>query len=111
MRPVFRIAWLASLVAATWLSLRPQPEFPVDFWQADKVYHLIGYAWLGLLGVLSFKTTTARRRALQFTLVFGIGMELLQGFVPGRMPSVGDASANAAGVGLSWAFQRIRQGR
>ncbi|MEG6549521.1 VanZ family protein [Desulfocurvibacter africanus] len=107
MRSFFRIAWLASLAATVWLSLQPQPEFPVEFWNADKVYHLLGYAWLGLLGILSFTTSAAKRRALLFTLTFSIAMEFLQGFVPGRMPSFWDGVANAAGVGLAWAAKRL----
>ncbi|EMG36103.1 putative integral membrane protein [Desulfocurvibacter africanus PCS] len=107
MRHVFRIAWLASLAATVWLSLQPQPEFPVEFWNADKVYHLLGYVWLGLLGILSFTTSAAKRRALLFTLAFGVAMEFLQGFVPGRMPSFWDGVANAAGVGLAWSARRF----
>ncbi|WP_027368968.1 VanZ family protein [Desulfocurvibacter africanus] len=109
MRSSFRVAWLASLAATAWLSLQPQPEFPVEFWNADKVYHLLGYAWLGLLGILSFEFPASRRRALLFTLAFGITMEFLQGFVPGRMPSFWDGVANAAGVGLAWAAKRFNK--
>lgn len=98
MRSLFRISWLASLALISWLSLQPQPEFPVEFWNADKLYHFAGYAWLGLLGYLSFDTTKGKRWALLLTIAFGIGLELLQGLVPGRMPSIADALANAAGA-------------
>lgn len=111
MRSFFRIAWLASLAATVWFSLRPQPEIPGDFWQADKVYHLLAYAWLGMLGNLSLIASAAKRRALLFTLAFSVAMEFLQGFVPGRMPSIWDGVANAAGVGLAWSVQRIRRSR
>jgi len=111
MRHVFRIAWLASLAATVWLSLQPPSESALAVRHADKLYHFLGYAVLGLLGVLSFTTSAAKRRALLFTLALSIAMELLQGFVPGRMPSFWDGVANAAGVGLAWSVQRIRRGR
>ena len=34
-------------------------------------------------------------------LVFGIGMEVFQGFVPGRAVEVGDVLMNATGIGLA----------
>ncbi|MEG6550211.1 VanZ family protein [Desulfocurvibacter africanus] len=111
MRPSFLIAWLASLAAAVWLSLQPPSESALAVRHADKLYHFLGYALLGLLGILSFTTSAAKRRVLLFTLAFGVAMEFLQGFVPGRMPSFWDGVANTAGVGLAWSVQRFRRDR
>jgi VanZ family protein len=38
--------------------------------------------------------------AAQGALAFGIWMEILQGFVPGRVVDVGDIFLNAAGIGM-----------
>lgn len=87
-------------------SLREAMEFPGDTEHLDKLYHAAGYAALSVLPVL-FVT---RRRLLPFFLVgvflLGIVLEYFQGCVPGRVPSAGDAVANAVGVVAGYVLGR-----
>lgn len=106
MRIAFLVFWLSSLAAVACLSLTPKLEFPVDFWSADKLYHTGAYFLVGLLGILSFASRHGKIKAALATVAFGITMELLQGQVPGRTPSVADGVANAAGVIAAWAGHR-----
>ncbi|EMG36623.1 putative integral membrane protein [Desulfocurvibacter africanus PCS] len=107
MRLAFLALWFFSLAAVAWLSLQPQPEFPVEFWNADKLYHLGAYFVLALLGIQSFTSKRGRLAAVLITIAFGVGIEFLQGLVPGRLPSFWDGVANAAGVGLAWSARRF----
>ena len=99
-RRVLRIAFYGTsgLVAA--LSLAPSatlPPTPVG----DKVEHLIAYAVLGLLGAVS--SVRGVTRVILGLAAFGIAIELLQTFSPGRSPDVLDVVADIAGAGLGCA--------
>jgi VanZ family protein len=93
LRAAFYLA--SGLVAA--LSLAPSAALPpVSI--GDKAEHLIAYAALGMLG-----TASAGRGVLRTILglaFFGIAIELLQGFSPGRSPDVLDAVADVVGACL-----------
>jgi VanZ family protein len=75
---------------------------PVDFWNADKLGHLLAYLWLALLPTLVVKSPK-RMILLSLGMVFlGIILEIGQTHVPGRMFSLADMSANAAGAFLGF---------
>lgn len=85
----------AGMVAV--LSLLPRQSAP-DVGLDDKVAHFLAYACLGFLGQL-----TARRRSDAITgilglIAFGVVLEFLQAFSPGRSPEFADALADALGV-------------
>lgn len=110
MRNLLRLAWVGALAVVAWLSLQPQAEFPVDFWNADKLYHAGAYFVLGMLGMLGFPSQRGKVCAAVLTVTLGIGIELLQGSVPGRMPSVADGVANTVGVVMAWVIRCFRYG-
>lgn len=99
--------WIASVAAVAYMSLLPDVEMPGDFPDVDKVYHLAGYAWLAFLPCFAF----ARKRVGLFAslsmILVGCALEYAQGFVPGRMASLGDMIANTAGVALGVVVGRI----
>jgi VanZ family protein len=71
----------------------------------DKGFHFVEFMVLGFLVVRAFYRDTAnplRGKYALFTLIFaglyGIVLELLQLFVPGRDSTVGDALMNVLGV-------------
>jgi VanZ family protein len=97
----FAAAFVLAAAAVVWLSLAPVTAGPVAR-HVDKVEHFLAYAGLTLLGF------AARGRAWPLMaggiVVFGGGVEVLQALMPmGRMGSVLDGLANAAGVGAAWA--------
>jgi VanZ family protein len=98
-----RIGFYLACLLVAGLSLAPGAALP-EISVGDKIEHVLAYAALGLLGV------TTARRAPVFTILglilFGIALELLQAFSPGRSPEIGDALADTIGVCLGAAAAR-----
>lgn len=90
--------WLVSVAATIVVSLVPRLELPITFWNADKLYHALAYAWLGALPLWAFVSGERARAAAYCLIPLGGLLEWGQSFVPGRTPSMGDAVANALGV-------------
>lgn len=88
--------YLASALVGV-LSLAPAATLPTTS-IGDKAEHVLAYALLGFLGGAS-----SRRRVLRTILglsAFGIAIEMLQAFSPGRSPDAFDVLADLAGVAL-----------
>lgn len=110
------IRWLGVMAVAGILVhfslLTTPPAAPPEpglgsFW--DKKLHFAGYAALGL--ALAYATATSRRPHLRRVLavigaavLFGVGIEVLQGPLPERYFSYGDMLANALGAVLASAW-------
>jgi VanZ family protein len=93
------------------LTLIPGEDLPdVDFFQIDKVVHFFIFGVLMILSSYALKKTADIKgaptnpllRAALFSIGFGITIEFLQLFVPGRSFSVLDMLANSIGVGLGY---------
>lgn len=93
------------LALATWMALRPVAG-PEWFSGQDKVLHLSAYAGFYLLGRLGFAKSGWRLPAALFG--YGMLIEGLQAFVPGRVPSGFDLAANALGLALGALLARDR---
>ena len=100
MRRIVLAGWCLSVVGAAYLSLLPGLDLPGDFWNADKLYHMLAYTWLGALPVWCFADARRGRAAAYGMVVLGALLEWGQSLVPGRTASMGDAVANALGVFL-----------
>ncbi|MBU0544454.1 MAG: VanZ family protein [Proteobacteria bacterium] len=99
MWPIFiSIIWAVSAGVVIFCSLVPRVEFPVDFWQADKVYHLIAYCWLSILPLVGYSERKIALKASLSMIILGILLEIGQLYVPGRTLSVADISMNTLGV-------------
>jgi len=95
---LLKAGWAASLTFVVLTSLSPGAELPARFWNADKVFHFLGYSWLAFLPPLAFaRKQTGVRLALSM-IGLGCGLELCQAFIPGRFFSLGDLTANTLGV-------------
>lgn len=86
------------MVAVVFLSLVPRVELPVDFWNADKLFHCAAYGWLALLPVIGFADRRTALAAALSMILLGLLLEVGQYFIPGRMFSVFDILANTLGV-------------
>jgi VanZ family protein len=95
---ILTMLWTISVCAVCYYSLMPELELPIDFWNADKIYHLIAYAWLAFLPMLRFRTRKAALLASCFMLILGIFLEIAQTHVPGRTFSFLDMTVNGLGV-------------
>lgn len=65
----------------------------------DGLLHVVGYAAVAA-AVARTREPSGRALLVAVAVAFGVGagVELLQGFVPGRTPSVADAAANLLGA-------------
>jgi len=90
--------------------VEPPELIPLDKWR-----HFLAYAAFG--GSLAYATTdwgwSTRRQVifvLGLTVLYSVGIEIWQSFVPGRYMSIGDAYANALGAVLvsPWYVLRSR---
>ena len=79
------------------LSLLPGNDLPA-VGISDKFEHIIAYAVLALLGGLAIPGATVLLAVGLSAL--GVAMEICQMVVPGRSAEIGDAVADAIGVGL-----------
>ena len=131
---LLRLLWLAVTGTIAYLSLYPltgwqlrQPSlfaflsqgFPRYYSQADLVSNVAAYVIFGLLFALGW---SSRRRpwlpallAALAGVVLSLGLESMQSYLPRRVPSMLDFSANAAGaalggiIGAVVGYFRIRQ--
>jgi VanZ family protein len=94
-RRLLRIAFYSAIALVAALSLAPSAALPPTS-IGDKAEHVIAYAVLGLLGAASSERRFART-ILELS-VFGIAIEMLQGFSPGRSPDPLDVLADFVGA-------------
>lgn len=89
------------------LMLLPQDAFPdSQLFSYDKLAHISVFAFLSILVALGFylkeqspkNTTIHRTKTLTICLVYGLALEMMQQFVPGRMSDIYDLLANFVGV-------------
>ena len=105
---------LFALVIFT-ASASPAPEFPIPFWNFDKLLHLAEYALFGILLGRAIKGTRPDINLWKLywlvaaiALIYGISDEFHQAFVPGRTVSVWDALSDGIGGFLGGLFIRLR---
>jgi VanZ family protein len=90
--------WGISICTVIYYSLLPEVKFPVDFWNADKVYHCASYGWLAVLPMVGFSMRRIALPAALSMIILGVLLEIGQYFVPGRDCSFWDMVANGLGV-------------
>jgi len=114
----FLLYWLPVLVVVTIIiSLGEVPHLqpPVQFWQSDKLFHMLEFGALGTLLARALKGSTRMNPWTVFaiTTLFGalVGAcdEYFQQFVPGRESSVFDWAADVTGTVLAQlVFWRVK---
>ncbi len=90
--------WAVSVCVVCYYSLKPELELPVEFWNADKFYHLLAYAWLAALPMVGFRNRRTARFASASMVILGALLEIGQAYVPGRTFSLLDMTVNGVGV-------------
>jgi VanZ family protein len=95
------------------LSAQPRLQPPLHFTFGDKIGHVLEYFGLG---VLLARAVRAGRRAapmrtvmtaIALGVIVGVGDEILQSFVPGRISDVYDVLADTSGVLLAQLVFRL----
>ncbi len=92
------IVWLLSIALVCYLSLTPSVEFPVNFENADLVYHALSYLWLAFLPSFAFRRARIGLLCAILMIPLGLGLEFGQIAVPGRFFSVFDIGATVLGA-------------
>lgn len=96
---MIRLAAIAVVLLATWLSLTPRPPkiegLPAG---SDLAVHAIMH--IGIAGALWMAWPTRKPWVIAATVLLAVGLEVGQLWVPGRVFSFGDLRANLAGAAL-----------
>lgn len=85
-------------VAGSLLALVPQP---LTEYSHVPAYGLLTWLLTSSLKERGWPKRTALGMGAIAAMVFGLWMEILQGFVPGRVVDIGDVASNAMGIGLA----------
>ena len=94
--------WLSMLVV-TWLVVAPQDELPpVKLW--DKAAHTLAFTALMLLCAVAYRQRFSLTRIALMLFIFGVGIEIVQYFLPYREFSLLDMLANSFGILVAFPF-------
>ena len=109
--PRFTWYWLPVLMyvgVILVISAQPNLHPPTQFQYSDKFYHVLEYFGLGVLlarALRAGRPAVVRSRtvmmAMALGVIVGVGDEIFQSFVPGRLSDVFDVLADATGVLLA----------
>ena len=107
---ILRVLLALEFLGIVYLSLK-SPQNGVNIQLNDKVGHFIGYGVLSLNTFLVFEFKPLRKGIFLIIGLIGWGvlMEGLQGFVPGREVSGLDIVANSIGVAIGTALYFVRK--
>jgi VanZ family protein len=97
----FRLVLLAALAVITHLATTPQ-QYPLVKHISDKANHILAFYVLALLIDFSFPKTSVRIAKVIGLLAYGILIEVIQSFIPNRMPSLLDLVADGIGIASYW---------
>lgn len=100
-RRVLRIGAWACLVLLAILSLMPG-SVQMRTGMSGSLEHVLAYFGTATMFVLGYRTK--KYLILTGLVAYGGLLEVLQGFSPGRMPSLADAAASGAGAALGVAL-------
>ncbi len=95
-RQLCLLQFFVLLIAFTYLGLTPHPENSIPMFN-DKLMHCSGYFVAGFSISFAFPRWAFLQRAL-FLIIFSIGIEIGQHFMPPRTFDVFDICANTTGV-------------
>ena len=84
---------IVILIAITLLSLLP-PKSSINLGSQDKASHFIAYFFLTINTLL---ISEKHIKSILLIILYGIILEYLQSFVPGRFPAYNDIIANSLG--------------
>ena len=97
---LFRVALVSCLIVVTALTVMPLHEFPPTENINDKLGHLLAFLALALVADYSFPDKDFLIPKALPLLAYGIGIEIVQYFIPYRSFSVLDMVADAAGLAV-----------
>jgi VanZ family protein len=104
----YKRVWLAlgglMLAVVFAVSVNTLPTILVAIMMHDKIAHALAYACLMVWFSQIFRHEVTRMLLVIGLSLFGLGMEFIQGLVPGRQLDYQDMVANTVGITCSWAL-------
>lgn len=97
-RPICLLQFILLLAVFTFLGLTPSPENTIPMFN-DKLMHCSGYFVAGISISFALPRWTFLQRAA-FLIIYSIGIEIGQHFMPPRTFDVYDICANSTGTFL-----------
>ena len=102
---LLKISLVFVVVGIAYLSLTPTETIVVG---NDKISHFIAYSVLMVnVGLLTYFNRKKFIIGIILSILFGVVIEIIQHFVPGRVMSSGDVVANTLGVFIGVLFTII----
>ena len=102
----FKLLLFIVLTLVTWQALSPQPIEQVQTFN-DKLGHALVFLLLAAISDHAFASTRYNLKKIFFLMLYGIGIEVVQFYVPGRTFSLLDMLADGAGLMLYWSINRF----
>ena len=96
----FRILLGLGLMVASLAMLSPKAPEPLLFSWEDKLWHLLTFLVLAFLADAGWPENGFEAIKFMPLLAYGIGIEILQYFIPNRFFGLDDIAADAAGIAL-----------
>ena len=102
-RRLVQLTFWSCILIISWLLLAPASDLPpVRIW--DKAAHTLAFAGLMLLGGLGHKHSLSLGWIALLLFFYGVGIEVVQHFLPTREFSLADMLANSLGIFLMLPF-------
>ena len=94
----WRVIFVLLFIVVSYLALTPAPPQSIDLgW--DKLNHMTAFATLAAVGCLSFAASSRHRIMVLLGLfTYGVAIEIIQFFLPGRSCEWGDLFADSIGI-------------
>ncbi len=96
----FKAIFYLAVIVVLYKALTPNQEALLDFYQSDKVLHIIAFFTLSFLLNRASSSIKRRLRNMISLLAFGIFIEILQSFTGYREVSFWDIVADLIGIVL-----------
>ena len=105
---ILRLLFWAGVIGLSVVSVTPGeflPHLGFNIW--DKLQHVLAYAGVSVLGGLAYPAKKNIAAIFLGLVALGAALEVIQSFVPNRVPGFGDAIANAVGTGIGLFVERL----
>ena len=99
MKITFFMTWMAAMGIALVFALKPQ-SLQLGFEGADKILHMLAFICLSFMPAIMLSKARDMIFGLLFVMAIGIGIELIQHYIPSRNAEFMDVVFDGLGVAI-----------